>query len=119
VISVAGDGALELDHQNAVFGNFPLMFAMIAVRTIALLTRAFRSIVLKNRYNSRGRDRANDIIVWGAAQVIIGRRWLRSRATELDLSGVPSLGRYGCKQRARAGKIQRLDTGRTHGKHTG
>jgi RND superfamily putative drug exporter len=46
VIGVAGDGAIELDYQNAVFGNFPLMFAVIAVLTIALLTRAFRSVVL-------------------------------------------------------------------------
>ncbi len=45
-IGVAGEGAIELDYQNAVFGNFPLMFAIIALLTIALLTRAFRSIVL-------------------------------------------------------------------------
>ena len=46
VVGVAGDGAIELDYQHAVFGNFPLMFAVIAVLTIALLARAFRSIVL-------------------------------------------------------------------------
>jgi RND superfamily putative drug exporter len=46
VIGVAGDGAGELDYQNAVFGSFPLMFAVIALLTIALLARAFRSIVL-------------------------------------------------------------------------
>ena len=46
VIGVAGDGAIELDYQHAVFGNFPLMFAVIALLTIALLTRAFRSVVL-------------------------------------------------------------------------
>jgi RND superfamily putative drug exporter len=46
VIGVTGDGAIELDYQHAVFGNFPLMFAVIAVLTIVLLTRAFRSIVL-------------------------------------------------------------------------
>jgi len=46
VIGVAGDGAIELDYQNAVFGNFPLMFAVIALLTIALLARALRSIVL-------------------------------------------------------------------------
>jgi putative drug exporter of the RND superfamily len=46
VIGVAGDGAIELDYKNAVFGNFPLMFAVIAVLTILLLTRAFRSVVL-------------------------------------------------------------------------
>jgi RND superfamily putative drug exporter len=46
VIGIAGEGAIELDYQHAVFGNFPLMFAVIALLTIALLTRAFRSVVL-------------------------------------------------------------------------
>jgi RND superfamily putative drug exporter len=46
VIGVAGDGAIELDYQHAVFGSFPLMFAVIALLTVALLARAFRSIVL-------------------------------------------------------------------------
>jgi RND superfamily putative drug exporter len=46
VIGVAGDGAIELDYQHAVFGNFPLMFAVIALLTIVLLARAFRSVVL-------------------------------------------------------------------------
>jgi RND superfamily putative drug exporter len=46
VIGIAGDGAVELDYQHAVFGNFPLMFAVIAFLTIALLARALRSVVL-------------------------------------------------------------------------
>jgi RND superfamily putative drug exporter len=46
VIGISGEGAIELDYQHAVFGNFPLMFAIIALLTIALLTRAFRSLVL-------------------------------------------------------------------------
>jgi RND superfamily putative drug exporter len=46
VIGIAGDGAIELDYQKAVFGNFPLMFGVIALLTIALLARAFRSVVL-------------------------------------------------------------------------
>jgi putative drug exporter of the RND superfamily len=46
VIGVAGEGAIELDYQHAVFGNFPLMFAVIALLTIVLLARAFRSVVL-------------------------------------------------------------------------
>jgi len=46
VLGVAGDGAIELDYQHAVFGSFPLMFAVIALLTIALLTRALRSLVL-------------------------------------------------------------------------
>jgi RND superfamily putative drug exporter len=43
---IAGEGAIELDYQHAVFGSFPLMFTVIALLTIALLTRAFRSLVL-------------------------------------------------------------------------
>ena len=46
VIGIAGVGAIALDYQKAVFGNFPLMFAVIALLTIALLTRAFRSVTL-------------------------------------------------------------------------
>ncbi len=45
-IGLAGEGAIELDYQHAVFGNFPLMFAIVALLTIVLLTRAFRSLVL-------------------------------------------------------------------------
>ncbi len=39
-------GPTELDYQHAVFGNFPLMFALIALLTFVLLARAFRSVVL-------------------------------------------------------------------------
>jgi RND superfamily putative drug exporter len=46
VIGIAGEGPTELDYQQAVFGNFPLMFAIIALLTIVLLARAFRSVVL-------------------------------------------------------------------------
>jgi putative drug exporter of the RND superfamily len=45
-IGLAGEGAIELDYQHAVFGSFPLMFAIVALLTIALLTRAFRSLML-------------------------------------------------------------------------
>jgi RND superfamily putative drug exporter len=46
VIGIAGVGPTELDYQHAVFGNFPLMFAIIALLSILLLARAFRSVVL-------------------------------------------------------------------------
>jgi len=46
VIGVAGVGAIALDYQKAVFGNFPLMFAVIALLTVVLLARAFRSVTL-------------------------------------------------------------------------
>ncbi|MCW2546320.1 MAG: MmpL protein [Mycobacterium sp.] len=46
VIGITGDGAIALDYSHAVFGSFPLMFAIIAILTFLLLARAFRSIVL-------------------------------------------------------------------------
>ena len=46
VIGIAGIGPTELDYQHAVFGNFPLMFGVIALLMTVLLARAFRSVVL-------------------------------------------------------------------------
>jgi len=46
VIGVTGDGAIQQDYSHAVFGNFPLMFSLIALLTFLLLARAFRSILL-------------------------------------------------------------------------
>jgi RND superfamily putative drug exporter len=46
VVGVAGEGAVELDYQHAIFGSFPLMFGVIALLTFLLLMRAFRSLVL-------------------------------------------------------------------------
>jgi RND superfamily putative drug exporter len=46
VIGVTGDGPIQQDYSHAVFGNFPLMFAIIAVITFLLLARAFRSLLL-------------------------------------------------------------------------
>jgi RND superfamily putative drug exporter len=46
VVGVDGDGAQLIDFDNAVYGNFPLMLALIAFATFLLLARAFRSVVL-------------------------------------------------------------------------
>jgi RND superfamily putative drug exporter len=46
VIGVGGDGASLIDFDHAVYGEFPLMLALIALATFALLTRAFRSVLL-------------------------------------------------------------------------
>jgi putative drug exporter of the RND superfamily len=46
VIGVTGIGAIEQDYSHAVFGNFPLMFVLIALVTFLLLARAFRSLLL-------------------------------------------------------------------------
>ena len=46
VVGVDGDGAQLIDFDNAVYGTFPLMLALIAIATFLLLARAFRSVVL-------------------------------------------------------------------------
>jgi RND superfamily putative drug exporter len=46
VVGVGGDGASLIDFDHAVYGDFPLMLAIIGVATFLLLTRAFRSVLL-------------------------------------------------------------------------
>jgi len=45
-IRVGGIDAQNRDFISAVYGNFPLMIALIALLTFALLARAFRSLLL-------------------------------------------------------------------------
>ena len=46
VIGESGYGPLQIDYLKAVYGNFPLALAIIAVVTFILLARAFRSLLL-------------------------------------------------------------------------
>ena len=46
ILGVAGPGADQIDFLKAVYGNFPLMLALIALLTFVLLARGFRSVVL-------------------------------------------------------------------------
>jgi len=46
VVGITGVGASQIDFLHAVYGNFPLMLAIIAVLTYILLVRAFRSLLL-------------------------------------------------------------------------
>jgi RND superfamily putative drug exporter len=43
---VGGSTAQDIDFNNAVYGSFPLMLALIALITFVLLSRAFRSPIL-------------------------------------------------------------------------
>src|SRR5207302_1912400 len=45
-VRLGGEGAQNEDFINAVYGNFPLMIALIAIITFVLLARAFRSLLL-------------------------------------------------------------------------
>jgi len=46
VVGLTGQGAIQQDYSHAVFGQFPLMFTLIAFATFILLVRAFRSLLL-------------------------------------------------------------------------
>jgi RND superfamily putative drug exporter len=45
-VMIAGVAAQDADFVSAVYDNFPLLVALVAVFTFLLLTRAFRSLVL-------------------------------------------------------------------------
>jgi RND superfamily putative drug exporter len=45
-LGVTGVGAAQIDFLHGVYGNFPLMLAIIALLTFILLVRAFRSLLL-------------------------------------------------------------------------
>jgi putative drug exporter of the RND superfamily len=45
-VEVGGNTAQNIDFNSAVYGNFPLMLAVIAIVTFLLLARTFRSVVL-------------------------------------------------------------------------
>jgi RND superfamily putative drug exporter len=45
-VEVGGNTAQNVDFNNAVYGNFPIMLAAIALLTFLLLAREFRSAVL-------------------------------------------------------------------------
>jgi RND superfamily putative drug exporter len=45
-VRVGGGPALNADFIDAVYGNFPLMIALIGIITFILLARAFRSLLL-------------------------------------------------------------------------
>jgi RND superfamily putative drug exporter len=46
VIGIGGEGASLIDFDRAVYGDFPLMLALIGMATFLLLARAFRSVLL-------------------------------------------------------------------------
>ncbi len=46
ILGIAGPGSDQIDFLKAVYGNFPLMLALIALLTFVLLARGFRSVLL-------------------------------------------------------------------------
>jgi len=67
VIGIGGDGAMLIDFNHAVYGDFPLMLALISVATFLLLTRAFRSVLLAAKavvFNLISLTAAYGVLTW-------------------------------------------------------
>jgi RND superfamily putative drug exporter len=67
VIGVGGDGASLIDFDHAVYGEFPLMLALIGIATFLLLTRAFRSVLLAAKavvFNLISLTAAYGVLTW-------------------------------------------------------
>src|SRR5580700_2984650 len=67
VIGVGGDGASLIDFNHAVYGDFPLMLAIISVATFLLLVRAFRSVLLAAKavvFNLISLTAAYGVLTW-------------------------------------------------------
>jgi putative drug exporter of the RND superfamily len=67
VIGIGGDGAMLIDFDHAVYGDFPLMLALISAATFLLLTRAFRSVLLAAKavvFNLISLTAAYGVLTW-------------------------------------------------------
>jgi putative drug exporter of the RND superfamily len=67
VHGVGGAGPSLIDFNHAVYGDFPLMLAVIGIATFLLLTRAFRSVLLAAKavvFNLISLAAAYGVLVW-------------------------------------------------------
>ncbi|HEY3187884.1 MAG TPA: MMPL family transporter [Solirubrobacteraceae bacterium] len=67
-VQVGGVSAQNADFIDAVYGNFPLMIALISVITFLLLARAFRSLVLPLK--AVVLNVVSVLAAWGALQLV-------------------------------------------------
>jgi RND superfamily putative drug exporter len=84
-VEVGGNTAQAKDFVSAVYGNFPLMLAVIALATFVLLARAFRSIVLA------AKAVALNVLSLGAAYGFLVLFWQQGHGSNF-VYGVPATG---------------------------
>jgi RND superfamily putative drug exporter len=84
-VRLGGIAAQNDDFISAVYGNFPLMIALIAVVTFILLARAFRSLLLPLKAV------VLNVISVGAAWGVLDFVWQRGHGSHL-IGGVPATG---------------------------
>ncbi len=84
-VQVGGLPAQNADFISAVYGNFPLMIALIAVVTFILLARAFRSLLLPLKAVIL------NIVSVGAAWGVLAIMWQNGHGSDL-LWGIEATG---------------------------
>jgi RND superfamily putative drug exporter len=84
-VHLGGLQAQNEDFIEAVYGNFPLMIALIAVITFILLARAFRSLLLPLKAVIL------NIISVGAAWGVLDLEWQRGHGSHF-IWGIPATG---------------------------
>jgi RND superfamily putative drug exporter len=84
-VRLGGLAAQNEDFINAVYGNFPLMIALIAIITFVLLARAFRSLLLPLKAV------VLNVISVGAAWGVLDLVWQRGHGSHL-IWGIPATG---------------------------
>jgi putative drug exporter of the RND superfamily len=84
-VRLGGLPAQNEDFINAVYGNFPLMIALIAIITFVLLARAFRSLLLPLKAV------VLNVISVGAAWGVLDLVWQRGHGSSL-IWGIPATG---------------------------
>jgi putative drug exporter of the RND superfamily len=84
-VHVGGIPAQNEDFINAVYGNFPLMIALIAVVTFVLLARAFRSLLLP------AKAVVLNVVSVAAAWGVLDFVWQRGHGSHL-IWGIPATG---------------------------
>ncbi len=84
-VEVGGNTAEVTDFNNAVYGNFPLMLAVLALLVFVLLARAFRSVVLALKAV------VLNIISLGVSYGFMVLFWQQGRGSNL-IYGVPATG---------------------------
>jgi RND superfamily putative drug exporter len=82
---VGGNTAQNVDFNSAVYGNFPLMLAVIAIVTLLLLARTFRSVVLA------AKAVVVNVISLGASYGFLVLFWQQGHGSKL-IYGVPATG---------------------------
>jgi putative drug exporter of the RND superfamily len=84
-VEVGGNTAQNVDFNSAVYGNFPLMLAAIAIVTFLLLARTFRSVVLA------GKAVLVNLVSLGATFGFLVLFWQHGHGSNL-IYGVPATG---------------------------